>query len=169
MRRPPYARWLVAVGLVAIAAFVDLVGPPTHAHPYVVAAIASGASVATSDLEWRDVPAGVLPPVDLSGSVATRDLEPGTPLLPGDLAERSAIPAGWWVVPLPIPGDPVPGTAIRVVLTETSTTVDGIVVAAGTEDLFSSQPTGLAAVPAGSAAAVAAAAVNQQVVVLLSP
>jgi len=169
LRRPPYARWLVAVGLVAAAAFIDLADPPTEPHPYVVDAVAIGDRVEPSDLEWRDVPVGLLPPADIEGSVATRQLQANTPLLPGDLAGRPVIPADWWVVPLPIPGESVPGTTIRIVLTDTATTVDGIAVAAGPKDPLSSQATGLAAVPAGSAAAVASAAANQRVVVLISP
>ena len=58
---------------------------------------------------------------------------------------------------------------MRIVLTNTSTTVEGVVVSAATQDGFAYQNTGLAAVPGEYAAAVAAAAIDQRLVVLLAP
>jgi hypothetical protein len=169
MRRTPYARWLAAVALVATAAVIDLRGAPTQAHPYLTASVAAGETVEDNSLQWRDVPAGVLPEIDLTNSVAARDLDAGQPLLPGDLAAPPTIPSGWWAVPLPIPGNPAPGTAVRVVLTDTSTTIDGVVVAGAVQDGFTPQAKGLAAIPGEHAAAVAAAAIDQHLVVLVAP
>ncbi len=169
LRRPPYARWFVAAALVTAAAVIDLSDAPTRPHPYLAVAITAGETIGEDLLEWRDVPTGVLPDVDLTTSIAARDLSPGEPLVPGDLTNGTAIPEDWWAVPLPIPGNPAPGTAVRIVLTDTSTTVEGVVVAAATQDGFVSQPTGLTAVPGELAAAVAAAAIDQRFVVLVAP
>jgi hypothetical protein len=169
MRRPPYARWLAAVALVAAAAVIDLRGTPTQRHPYVTAAVAAGETIDDSVLQWRDLPAGVLPEIDLTNPVAARDLGAGEALLPGDLAAPPAVPSGWWAIPLPMPGDPAPGTAVRIVLTDTSTTIDGVVVAGPVHNGFNPRAEGLAAIPGEHAAAVAAAAIDQHLVVLIAP
>ncbi len=169
LRRPPYARWFVAAALVAAAAAIDLRDDPTRPHPYLTVAVAAGETIDDGLLEWRDVPAGVLPDVDPTSSIAAHDLIAGEPLVPGDLTTRMAIPNDWWAVPLPIPGNPAPGTAVRIVLIDTSTTVEGVVVAAATQDGFASRSTGLAAVPGEQAAAVAAATIDQRLVVLVAP
>jgi len=169
LRRPPYARWFVAAALVAAAAAIDLRDAPTQPHPYLTVAVAAGETIDDGLVEWRDVPAGVLPEVDLTTSIAARNLIAGEPLVPSDLSATTAIPTDWWAVPLPIPGNPAPGTAVRIVLTDTSTTIEGVVVAAAPQDGFAAQSTGLTAVPGKQAAAVAAAAIEQRMVVLVAP
>jgi hypothetical protein len=169
LRRPPYARWLAALALVAAAAAIDLSDGRTQPHPYLTADVAAGETVDESLLHWRDIPSGILPDIDLAPSVAARDLVAGEPILPGDLTPGPAIPSDWWAVPLPIPGNPAPGSPVWIVLTDTATTVEGVVVAAAEPDTFAAQTTGLAAVPGEHAAAVAAAAIDQSVVVLLGP
>ncbi len=169
LRRPPYARWFAAVVVIAAAAAIDLSDAPTRPHPYLTAPVSTGQTIGESLLEWREVPDGVLPHVDIDAVVAARDLGAGEPLLPSGVTTPPTIPQDWWAVPLPIPGDPAPGTAVRIVLTNTSTTVEGVVVSAATQDGFAYQNTGLAAVPGEYAAAVAAAAIDQRLVVLLAP
>ena len=169
MRRPPYARWFAAVAVLAVAAAIDLSDAPTRSHPYLTAPATMGQTLDESLLEWREVPEGVLPHVDIDAVVATRDLSAGEPLLPSGVTTPPTIPPDWWAVPLPIPGNPAPGTAVRIVLTDTSATVEGVVVSAAFQDGFTYQHTGLAAVPGEHADAVAAAAIDQRLVVLLAP
>jgi hypothetical protein len=169
LRRPPYARWLAALVVVAAAAVIDLGGAPTRPHPYLTAPVAAGETIDANQLQWRDIPVGVLPSVDLEMVVAAQNLGAGEPLLPSCLTDPTAIPPDWWAVPVPIPGNPAPGTSVRIVLTDTLAGVEGIVVTAATQDGFALESTGLAAVPGEHADAVAAAAIDQRLVVLVAP
>lgn len=165
--RPPYVRWLAATLLVIGAAYLDLRGPRLEAHPFAASRIPAGASLAESDIVWRDVPVGLFGDIDLAG-VAARMIEAGEPVVASATdAGGPVVPAGWWQVPLSIAGEPSPGTPVRVVVLDPPLEVDGLVASIGTMDPFAAAPKVLVAVPPDVAARVARAATANLVVVLI--
>lgn len=168
-RRPPYLRWSIAALIVAAAAFAELRGSPTVRHPFVTAAVPQGTDITEDAVELREVPAGLLPPVEAAGARAARPLSPGEPLLPSDVAATPAAPAGWWLVPMRLPDAVGAGREVRVVLTDPPADVPGVVVAAGSEDGLGTRLPGLVAVPGPGAVDVARAAAADQVMVLVAP
>lgn len=167
LRRPAHLRWAAAALFLAVAAYVDLSTPPTSSHPFVAIAIAEGTAVAPGDIEWREVPEGLLPAPGLDGAVAAHDLEPGEPLLPSSVTIAPPVPSGWWMISLPVPVRAVPGTPIRAVLRSGATVADGVLVEPASPDDYDS--IGLAAFPGDSASQVASAAAAHDVVLLIAP
>jgi hypothetical protein len=106
---------------------------------------------------------------DLTAAVAARDIEEGEPITTAAIGSGPIIPEGWWSVPVVLPAAAVPGRAVRLVLTAPPRDVDGIVVAAGRDDLLGGSGTGLVAVPAEAARPVAIAALDGMLVVLVEP
>lgn len=161
-RRPPYLRWAGAATLVVIALALEL--RPTVTHPYTTAAVAAGESFEA--VEWREVPAGVLPATDLAG-VATRDVGPGEPVVPRDVTTAAASPEGWWALALELPGTFPPGTAAKLV-TDSGALVPALILASADSDpLGGITPAGLVAVPEERAAEVATAVARREVTVLV--
>ncbi|MGB5730946.1 MAG: hypothetical protein WBN24_04980, partial [Acidimicrobiia bacterium] len=106
---------------------------------------------------------------DLSNAVAARDVPAGEPIVPSAMSGTTTIPEGWWSVPAPLPATAVPGTRIHLVDTTSGFETDGIVIAAGSDDLMSFDESGMAAVPPDAATLIAIAARDGTVVVLLEP
>lgn len=170
MRRPPYLRWLAAAAVLVVALAFELSDRRSTPHPFAVRDIAAGATITNGDIEWRPVPAHLLPLPDLTNPVAAHDVSRGEPLRPSDVASSSLVPPGWWSLPLVLPQSAVPGVAVRiVVLDEPMAAVEGIVVAAGESNAFSIADAGLVAVPESHADAIAAAAAADRVMILLRP
>ncbi len=168
-RRPPYLRWAAAALIFSVAAAAELRATPTVTHPFVAAPVAAGTSLDVDALDMRRVPAGVLPPVDVDGARAARTLSPGEPVLPSDLAAPQVAPAGWWLVPLPLPAAAGTGAEVRVLGLQPPQDVPGVVVGPSGDDGFGGRLPGLVAVPADQAAALATAAARDDVVVLIRP
>ena len=167
-QRPPYLRWAAGALIVLAALYLELRPSTMVDHPFAATDIAAGDAVGGDSVGWRRIPAGILAVPDLGGGVAARAVAAGSPLLPGDLASGPLIPAGWWSVPMAIPHAP-PGTPVRLVLTASGTTVDGVVVATPDDDGFGLEPQGLVAVPGEAAGLVAVATANRDVIVLVAP
>lgn len=162
--RPPYWRWAAAAAIVAVAAFMDLSGPPTEPYPYAAQPVAAGEIVA---IEWRDIPRGVLPPAAAPGGVAAVPIAPGTPLLAALLTEPRAAPDEWWAVAAQLPVTAVTGG--EVLITLPGLEVGGIVIAPGGAAAFGETSDGLIAVPPEHAAAVAAGLNARTAIVLVRP
>lgn len=170
MRRPPYLRWLAAAAVLVVALALELSGRQSIQHPFAVHDIAAGATITHGDVEWRPVPAHLLPMPDLTNPVAAHDVAKGEPLRPSDVAPGSLVPPGWWSLPLVLPPSAVPGVAVRiVVLGDPTATVEGIVVAASESDAFSMADAGLVAVPESHANLIAGAAAEDRIMILLRP
>jgi hypothetical protein len=162
----PWARWAAATAIAAIALWVELAPNPSAEHPFAVIDIAQGDDLTASNVELRQVPAGLLPAVG-SGSVATRDIPAGTPLGPGDTAQPDAIvPAGWWVVATDLPPQSKRGDRVRIVLLDSGETVDGVVASTENGDPFAVGE-GAVAIPPDLAPEVARAVSEGRMVVLV--
>ena len=106
---------------------------------------------------------------DLSDPVAARDVPAGEPIVPSAVSGARTIPEGWWSVPAPLSATAVPGTRVHLVDTVSGFETDGIVVAAGSDDLMSYGESGMVAVPPESATLIAIAANEGTLVILLEP
>ncbi len=169
LTRPPYLRWAAAAAIV-IAAFIwDLHGSAAMRYPFAAHAIPAGSPITDPDVEWRDLPAGVIAMPDLTDPVAARDLAAGEPIVPSSVAPTSPIPDGWWAVPVALPTGTPPGTRAQLIGTDPAFETEGIVVATAEQDLLSFSDGGTVAVPPERAAAVALAARDGTLIVLLEP
>ena len=122
-----------------------------------------------SEIEWRDVPRGLLPVPVLDGKVTARSLARGDPITPSALADHRPPPEDWWSVELPLPEDTTAGTAARVVVDDPPLATDAVVVSVAGGGAFGGSTTGLVAVPAQYADALARAAARGNAIVLLAP
>lgn len=169
LTRPPYLRW-VAAGLVVIAAFLwDLRGRSGVPFPFAARALETGETIDDHAVEWRTVPRGLMNQPDLSAATAGRDIGRGEPITAAATGSGPTIPEGWWSVPVTLPASAVPGRAVRLVVTAPPQDIDGIVVAAGRDDLLGGSEIGLVAVPAEAARIVAVAAMDGTLLVLVQP
>jgi hypothetical protein len=127
-------------------------------RPFTTRAVAAGGAITADDLEWRAIPAGLLPAPDLTRPIAAVDLTPGVPLVDAVLRAPAAIPEDWWCIPVPIGVDARPGDQVLLVVTEPPLTVVGLVISPQHGDPYSMgfRPASVA-VPAEAAALVAAA------------
>jgi SAF domain len=167
--RPPYLRWLVASAIVVLALALELSGPDLEPYPFVQRSITSGEAVTVDDLEWRDIPVGILPEPSAVVGPASRRLEVGEPLIAGAVRAGSMIPDGWWVIPAPIPSAVSPGATVRLVAVDDGFAVDGIVAASGVDTGFGDEAIGAVAVPEAAAVRISLAATSSRLVVLVAP
>ena len=105
--------------------------------------MAAGESIGEDAIEWHAVPRGLMSQPDLAAAVAARDIEEGEPITTAAIGNGPIIPEGWWSVPVVLPASAVPGRAVRLMLTAPPRDVDGIVVAAGGDDLLGGTGAGL--------------------------
>ncbi|MCP3975870.1 MAG: hypothetical protein GY720_15425 [bacterium] len=164
MARPPYWRWLGAAAVIVLAAYMDLSGPATEQYPFV----ASDANIGElPEIEWREIPVGVLPTYgDLTGVAGSR-LDAGTPLSRGLLVPLDAVPADWWSMPADLPPQATVGSRVLIAMFNPEMEVEGVVVAAASASTFGGHSPGLLAVPPQHAAAVAAALSQHRATLLI--
>ncbi len=164
LRRPPYLRWIVAALLVVAGFALETRGAATERYPFAAVTVAPGTSV-ESLVEWRDVPAGLLPRWDgpIVG-VAAVGIAAGDPVLPSATASFS-VPADWWSVAVPLPQPAAPGTPIRLMLDEMGGFVEGVLLDGGIDDGF--QTIGMVAFPPSDAPQVATAVTDSALVVMV--
>ena len=139
----------------------------TAPFPFASAAVRAGEAIV--DVEWRQVPVGLLPEPTLDGAVAGRDLEQGEPILPSALRRDRAVPEGWWAVPLALPVTTAPGSAVLLVMLAPLRSVRGVAVRGGGEGAFGTPEAGLVAIPEQDAVNVAASAARGELTVLVEP
>jgi Flp pilus assembly protein CpaB len=177
-RRPPYLRWGAGALLIALALVGEFRTAPTVSYPFAAGPLPAGQAITNEVVKWRPMPAGLLPTPELDDRVTARAVGAGEPLVPSLLVgHQAAVPDGWWVLPIALPGRALPGDRVQLVLVPVDPvalpiTVPGTVVEAATssDDPFSlAGPTGLVAVPGDHAAEVAQAAGEGRVVVALGP
>ena len=114
LSRPPVARYAFATALVLMALWLEVRPADTVLHPFAPHPIPLGTTLTPSEVEFRAVPSGLLPPVSLP-QITDRSLNTGDPILPTD--PLPAVPADWWALELPSAGGMSPGARVRVVVT----------------------------------------------------
>jgi hypothetical protein len=169
LSKPPYVRWLAAAAVVLAAVAWDLSGRRMESFPFAAVEISAGRVIDSEDIEWRDVPTGLMPLPDLSQPTTSRHVTRGEPITASAVSSETSIPDGWWAIPVALPAIAVSGAMVRLVVVESGFSVDGIVVAASERDLLSLADAGLVAVPGDAAETVARAAADGGVTVLVRP
>lgn len=156
--------------LIVVAALLwDLREGAAEPYPFAGRDLAAGETIEADDIEWRDLPGGVLSVPETEGTTAAVPIARGEPLTRPLLTLDAGYPDDWWAVPVVLSAAAAPGSAVRLVILEPPMTVDGVVARPGTDDPFSLDSTGLVAVPAEVAAKVAAAAIDGNLVALTKP
>ena len=163
---PPYLRWLAAAVVFAGAAYLDLAGPAMQPYPFAATSIESGAPLA-ANVEWRDVPTGLLPPAATTEGFAVRDLAAGDPITAAAVRSDDQVPDGWWSVPVELPASARPGVSVRLLSPQGGLDVIGIVTEPAATGAFATVSAGLVAVPPDAAADIAAAGAAGALIVLL--
>lgn len=162
----PLGRWLLAGLIVLAAVWVEFRPDPTVEHPFAVERIQSGDDLSSAPIEMRRIPAGLLEPVN-TDAVALRTIEPGEPLMATSVGPANeALPEDWWVLEIELPSIARRGQQATLILLDSDSTVEGVILTAGSEDAFGS-PLGAVAVPPEDVAEVASAAANGRVVVMI--
>jgi len=165
--RPPFLRWIAAGALLIGAAVLDLSEAQTTPFPFAATAITSGAAIDAGAVEWRDVPGGLLgEPASLDGHAA-HDIEPGAPLVAGTIRTGTALPEGWWAVPVNLPLDVAVWSRVRLLASQPPVDVEGVITRASSESAFSVASPGMVAVPADMAPRVAEASRSGTLTVLV--
>lgn len=158
LQRPPHLRRLGAGLLVLAALWWDLRSAATEPYPFAAQHIPSGGVFTDEVVEWRNLPAGVLPQPDLGAGAAAVAIEAGDPITPSLVSPSADVPDGWWAVPVDLPARSAVGTGVMLVVVEPPMSVPGIVVEAQRGDRFSlDYAPSLVAVPGEMAPLVAAA------------
>lgn len=164
LSRPPILRPLLAVVALASGLAIELMPADTVDHPFAVHDLPAGTLIDEGDVEYREVPAGILEPVPLP-AMGDRPVLAGEPLLaPSPVAP---VPADWWAIELPAPAAARPGAAVRLVLSNDGRPlgVEGMVASSGNDGF--GEPSVLVAVPPEWADLVAAEAAGGEVTVMI--
>ena len=176
-RRPPYLRWAAAAALVLTAAWMDLRPRPTVPAPFAAVDLAAGATLDETMIEWRSVPAGLLPVFENPRGIILRPVSSGEPLVPSVVSsERAAVPEGWWSMETHLPDGALPGQGVQLILLGASPDdapqpVPGIVIVPPPivqDPLAIEPPLGLVAVPGEHASITAAAIADGRVSAILA-
>ncbi len=167
LTRPPYLRWLAAVGLILGSAAMDLAGRATEPVPFAASAIERGADLAVADVEWRSSPVGLIDAVTSLAGYAQRPIAAGDPITRAVVAASRPIPEGWWSVPVELPVAAETGQDVRLVGIEPGFSIDGVVAGIATQSAFGVSQPGLVAVPPEAADRVARALATNRLVILL--
>jgi hypothetical protein len=162
---PPWGRRLLAATIAILALWIELRPQTTVEHPFATEMISRGTVIGPGNTESRVVPEGLLTPVEM-GSVATREIADGSPVLDTDLG-GGVVPIDWWTVSLEVPPTATAGDMVRVVILDTGDVTDGVVVSGPDADPFGSG-IGSVALPGEEAAAVAIASREGRVAVMVS-
>jgi hypothetical protein len=170
LQHPPYLRWAAAALILIGAAAWEFRPRTTHLHPFLTEQIEAGDVIGATDVEWREVPSGLLPLPDLSTPVAASRLSPGTPLLDPLLTGPVVVPDGWWTVPVQVGEHARPGDTVLLVVTDPPIAVSGTVIEAQSGDPYSiDYRPATVAVPQDAAPLVAAAASEGYLVAAVRP
>ena len=167
LQRPPYLRWAAAAAALVLALAWDLRPVPTDLRPFAARDADAGVPI---PIEWREVPAGILPDVDPAGLVAAIGIESGTPIVPALLTPPIDLPEGWPAIPLEIGSARVPGDSLLLIVSDPPLVSTGLVVEPQRGDSygFDFSP-GLVALPPDDALPIARAARAGTLVIAVAP
>lgn len=167
LTRPPYLRWFAATAIVVAALAWDLSGRSTAPVPVAARPIERGQPITVDDVRWTEMPAGAIAVPVLDDRRAAVDIREGDPITASVTSGPATVPDDWWAVPMEVPLGLPEGSQVRLLL-PSGRSVDGIVAAAATEDVFSGS-TGAVAVAAGDLDEVARAAAAGAVSLAIRP
>jgi hypothetical protein len=163
----PWVRWLLALLIAGVALYVELRPDPSVEAPFATTSISPGDVIDETNTELRKIPAGLLDTAE-PGTVATRPIPPGAPVMSADAGVRGdTVPPGWWVVGVTLPDGAEVGDEVRLVLLDSGLEVSGVVAHPGSDDPFAAADGGVA-VPPESSADVAMASAGGRLAVLIS-
>jgi hypothetical protein len=148
---------------------MDVRGDPTDLRPFAATDIAAGSPIQPEMVEYRAVPTGLLPEVNLVG-FTLNSVRAGDPITQALLTNRGSVPDGWWAIEMPVPSGVSPGTELRVAIeTDAGTVVPAVVIGVAAPEAPDgwSEKTALVAVPSDRAAEVATALARAGVSVLV--
>ncbi len=169
LQTPPWGRWIAATLIVAVATWVELRPDPSVAHPFATVDIVAGEEVGDWNSELREVPAGLMGEVVLDG-VALVDIAGGDPILASHLGPNDeGIPSGWWQFDTTVPQGADRGDEARVVLLDTSQSIEAVVAAVASEDPLGSGMGSVAVAPEHAAEVAAAAAEGRIAILVVTP
>jgi len=167
LQSPSWGRRVAATAIVLVALFVEFRPTPLTEHPFLTAEVATGEEIGEWNTELRSVPVGLFPEIDPSGNAA-RPIAEGEPLLESMLSTAAEpVPDGWWTVEMELPDGTASGTRAQLVLLDSGTVVDAVVVGEPVDDSFGSN-LGSVAVAPESAVATAVAAASGEIAVMIS-
>jgi hypothetical protein len=167
LQRPQWIRWTIAIIIALAAIWTEFRGDASVEHPFAAETITVGVAITDQVIEMRQVPRGLLPPVDAFG-FAARTFHPGEPITPsGVTTDEISSTAGWWALEIAVPRTAKPGDPVQLVLIDTGIVIAGTVHAVADTDPLDSG-LGSVAIPPEHAAAAASASAIGRVVVLLS-
>lgn len=170
LQPPPYLRRLAIAALILFAFVWDLRSADTEPYPFSVQAMAAGEAFTEANVEWRQVPVGLLEVPELVGRSAAVALAAGQPITPAVLGSPATVPEGWWSVAIDLPVQATPGSSVLLVVVDPPLTVPGVVVTAQSGDRFSAgHHPAVVAVPGEAAPIVAAAERAGQLVAATRP
>jgi hypothetical protein len=170
LQRPPYLRWLAAALVVLGALAWDLRTAPTGLYPFAARPIEAGLALDADDVEWREIPDGILTAPSLDGVVAAVDVAAGEPITAGVLGQPTVVPDGWVTLPLDVGAPAPPGAEVLLIVVDPPGSVPGILVRSQVGDPYSLDTSpALVAVPEDRAVAVAAASRRGQVIAAIVP
>lgn len=167
--RPPYLRWAAASVIVVVALLLQVASPESAPYPFLNRDVNVGEAIADEDLDWQQIPVGLLPPSSDVVGPAVHALEEGDPFLRGSVRSGTVIPDGWWAVPAPVPESVPPGTRVRLIAVSDGYSADGIVSRSGLDTGFGDRTLGSVAVPEEAAVRMSLAAAVDRLVVLVAP
>jgi hypothetical protein len=145
-------------------------------QPFATIDLTAGATLDDTMIEWRSIPAGLLPRMDDPQGIILRPVAVGEPLVPSILStHRIPVPEGWWTMEAQLPAGTVPGQNVQLILLpdgadETPRSVPGLVIvpAPSNQDPLAIEPQpGLVAVPGDLATITAAAIADGRVSAIL--
>jgi len=163
----PWVRWLLALLIAGVAVYVEFRPDDSVEAPFATILISPGDPIDETNTELKTVPSKLLDSAS-RGTVATRSVLPGSPVMAGDVGELgSTVPPGWWVVGVTLPQGVAVGDDVRLVLLDSGLEVSGVVAHPGSDDPFAAADGGVA-VPPESSAEVAMASAAGRLAVLIS-
>lgn len=163
----PWGRWLLVCLIAAVAVYVEFRPDTSVDAPFATVTISPGDLIDESNTELRRVPVGLLASAE-RGTVATRLVPAGSPVMTGDVGEHGqTAPPGWWVVGVTLPDGAEVGDDVRLVLLDSGAEVPGVVAHPGSDDPFAAADGGVA-VPPENSADVATASAEGRLAVLIS-
>lgn len=110
-----YLKWAGAAAVVGLSWWIQLMPAPTTLHPFAKTYIAAGSHISEDLFEFREVPAGLLPPTTVEGTVRVA-ITAGDPLVPSFLSGgQTPVPHGWWALELEAPPGLLPGHQVMLV------------------------------------------------------
>jgi hypothetical protein len=167
LQTPPWARWFAALLIAGLALWIEVRPDASVPHPFAIVDIAAGTVIDESNTKQRMIPIGTFEAVEIGG-VAVEPIGFDEPVLVSDLGDPTGrVPEGWWMVETALPSAARTGAAARLVMLDSGTAAEGVVVSPASDDPMGSG-LGMIAVEPDRAAEVARAAKEGRLAVMIA-